>query len=161
MTKTIRKTAPKPALLPLNNPAQQVQLAEKLFIRLHKDEVWDVCFSNDGTRLASSGRDETTIIYHVDNFTVLHILKGHSGGIGAAVWSPDDSRIVTCSQDSTARIWDTDVSTISSCTEQNLTVLLARRENVCRHCKASMARSRAAHGCLMGHHSSRPVLMDL
>ena len=113
MTKTVRKTAPASDAVGSKVPAKQAQLNEKLFIKLHKDEVWDVCFSNDGTRLASSGADNTTLIYNVDNFAVLYILEGHSKGIGSLAWSPDDSRMVTCSQDYTARVWDTSVSSIS------------------------------------------------
>jgi WD40 repeat protein len=113
MTKTVRKTAPDSNAVASKVPAKQVQLDEKLFIKLHKDEVWDVCFSNDGTRLASTGADNTTIIYNVDNFAVLHILEGHSEGIGSLAWSPDDSRMVTCSHDNTARVWDTIVGSIS------------------------------------------------
>jgi WD40 repeat protein len=113
MTKTVRKTAPDSNAVASKVPAKQAQLDEKLFIKLHKDEVWDVCFSNDGTRLASTGADNTTIIYNVDNFAVLHILEGHSEGIGSLAWSPDDSRMVTCSHDNTARVWDTSVGSIS------------------------------------------------
>ena len=113
MTKTVRKTATDSNVVASKVPAKRAQLDEKLFLKLHKDEVWDVCFSNDGTRLASSGADNTTIIYNVDNFAVLHILEGHSEGIGSLAWSPDDSRVVTGSQDETARIWDTNVSYIS------------------------------------------------
>jgi hypothetical protein len=33
-------------------------------------------------------------------------LKGHNGGVGRAAFSPDGQRIVTASDDQTARIWD-------------------------------------------------------
>jgi WD40 repeat protein len=111
MTKTVRKTAPESGAVTAKVETKQVQLAEKFCLKHHKDEVWDVCFSNDGTKLASSGADKTTIIYQVDDdFKVLHILSGHSGGIGSSSWSPDDTKLVTCCQDNTARMWDTAVS---------------------------------------------------
>ena len=110
MTKTVRKPAADSSASDAKVEAKQARLVEKFCLKYHQDEVWDVCFSNDGTRLASSGADKTTIIYEVDKFTVLHILRRHSAGIGSASWSPDDSKIVTCSQDDTAHVWDTAVS---------------------------------------------------
>jgi WD40 repeat protein len=35
------------------------------------------------------------------------ILKGHTGGITSAVFSPDGSRIASDSADGTANVWDT------------------------------------------------------
>ena len=95
-------------------PKKTIELTQIHSLKHHTDEVWDVCFSHDATRLASSGADKTTIIYSVETFQVLHKLCGHSGGIGCASWSPDDSKIVTCSQDYTAMVWDTAVSLASN-----------------------------------------------
>jgi WD40 repeat protein len=33
-------------------------------------------------------------------------LRGHTGRVYAASWSPDGSRLVTGSQDNTAKVWD-------------------------------------------------------
>lgn len=107
MTKTVHKPAPAP---PSDAARAKPRLIEKCSLQHHQDEVWDVCFSHNGSLLASSGADGSTIIYEVDNFKIVHFLTGHSAGIGSAAWSPDDSKIVTCSQDSTARVWDTAVS---------------------------------------------------
>lgn len=76
----------------------------------HTGQVWQVKFSNDGSRLASSGQDGSVIIYDVNTFEVLQVLSDHDQGVGNVAWSPDDSMIVTCSQDRKARLWDTDVS---------------------------------------------------
>lgn len=108
MTKTIRK--PGSDVAASKGEKRQVRLVEKFCLKQHKDEVWDVCFANDGMKLASSGAEKIVIIYQVDDFKVLHILNAHTGGIGSSSWSPDDSRLVTCSQDNTARLWDTSVS---------------------------------------------------
>jgi WD40 repeat protein len=37
---------------------------------------------------------------------VLATLSGHPNGVRSAAWSPDGTRIVTGSEDRTARIWD-------------------------------------------------------
>ena len=34
------------------------------------------------------------------------VLRGHTGGVSRALFSPDGSRIVTASRDRTARLWD-------------------------------------------------------
>ena len=80
----------------------------------HDGEVWHVQFSHDGTRLASCGSDGTAIIYEVGSFEVLHVLADHESGVCSVAWSPDDSMIVTCSQDKRARLWNAYVSLRSS-----------------------------------------------
>jgi WD40 repeat protein len=76
----------------------------------HSGEVWQVQFSHDGTRLASCGGDGTVIIYEVPSFKILQTLAEHEDGVGSVAWSPDDSMIVTCSQDKRARLWNASVS---------------------------------------------------
>lgn len=73
----------------------------------HEDEVWQVAFSHDGTKLASCGGDRQVIIYDVPSFKVLHTLGEHDGGVGNVAWSWDDSMLVTCCQKKEARLWDT------------------------------------------------------
>ena len=76
----------------------------------HTGEVWQVQFSHDGLRLASCGSDRSAVIYDVGSFEVLHVLSEHEDGVCSLAWSPDDSMIVTCSQDKRARLWNTNVS---------------------------------------------------
>lgn len=78
----------------------------------HRDEVWFLAFSNDGTRLATAGKDGKVIIYETTDFQILHILTDHREAVAYVTWSPDDSRLVTCSQDKEARLWDTKVSSV-------------------------------------------------
>lgn len=78
----------------------------------HKDEVWFLQYSNDGTKLASASKDTTVIIYETTSYNVLHQFEEHSGsGITYLSWSPDDSKIITCcaQPDNAARIWDVKV----------------------------------------------------
>ena len=78
----------------------------------HGGEVWDVQFSHDGTRLASCGGDGMIVIYDMATFEVLQSLAGSEAGVCSISWSPDDTMIVTCSQDKRARLWNSHVSGI-------------------------------------------------
>ncbi|ETS77142.1 hypothetical protein PFICI_11016 [Pestalotiopsis fici W106-1] len=78
----------------------------------HEDEVWQVAFSHDGTKLASCGGDRQVIIYDVPSFKVLHTLGEHEGGVGNVAWSWDDSMLVACCQRKEARLWDTNTGAL-------------------------------------------------
>ena len=73
-------------------------------------EVWFVEFSHNGKRLAASGEDNTVAIYDTSNFQVRHTLREHTEGVVLVAWSPDDTKLITCSKDRTAKVWDMDVS---------------------------------------------------
>ena len=84
-------------------PSQQIEI-----LTMHSDEVWFVQFSHDGTRLASSSKDMTAIIWSMDTFSPVHMLKEHEGAITCLDWSPDDRQILTSSQDCKVKLWDTE-----------------------------------------------------
>lgn len=79
-----------------------------LELRNHKDEVWYLKYSNDGTKLASASKDKTIVIYETTTYKVLHRLDDHESGVTHLAWSPDDSKLITCcaAQENSARIWD-------------------------------------------------------
>ena len=72
-------------------------------------EIWYLAFSHDGSRLATSGQDKVITIYDAFTFKELYTLSGHRAYVAFFAWSPDDSKLVSCSHDRTARIWDTNV----------------------------------------------------
>jgi WD40 repeat protein len=83
-----------------------------LELKSHKDEVWYVQYSNDGTMLASASKDTTVRIYETRTYRVLSDLDGHTGsGVTHLAWSPDDTKIITCCSqpENSARIWDVKV----------------------------------------------------
>ncbi|RDA93481.1 hypothetical protein CP533_2642 [Ophiocordyceps camponoti-saundersi (nom. inval.)] len=75
-------------------------------------EAWQVQFSNDGSKLAAGGGRENVMIWETKTFTLVNALSGHGIGVGNLAWSPDDSLIVTCSQDKVARLWDAQAGTL-------------------------------------------------
>ena len=74
-----------------------------------RGEIWQVRYSHDGTKLAASGSDERVMVWDSETWEVILELPDHKSGVGNFAWSPDDSVIVTCSQDRQARIWDVPV----------------------------------------------------
>lgn len=74
-----------------------------------RGEIWQVQFSHDGSKLAASGSSEKVIIWDSKTWIILQELGEHVAGVGNFAWSPDDSMIVTCSQDKHARVWDVKV----------------------------------------------------
>jgi len=81
----------------------------------HDDEVWFLTFSNNGRYLATAGasNDKSVYIYDVEkDFKKTHILADHRAGVCHIAWSPDDTKIITCSRepDCSARIWSAAVS---------------------------------------------------
>lgn len=73
----------------------------------HRDEVWYMAFSHDGSKLASASRDARAIIWDLDKFSLKFILCDHKKAISYLSWSPDDSLLITASNDTTLKIWDT------------------------------------------------------
>lgn len=83
-----------------------------LDLKHHTGEVWYLQYSNDGTKLASAGEDQTIIIYETNTYKVLHRLAEHrKSGVAHLAWSPDDTKIITCCSqpENSARIWDVKV----------------------------------------------------
>lgn len=76
----------------------------------HRNEVWFLAFSNDGTKLATASADKTVVIYDTTSFIVTQKLMEHTEPVVYVSWSPDDRQLVTCSKDQSAKVWDTEVS---------------------------------------------------
>ncbi|KAF4445577.1 hypothetical protein F53441_10709 [Fusarium austroafricanum] len=71
------------------------------------EEIWQVQFSHDGSKIAACGASEQVMIWDTHTFKVLEVLGGHEGGVGNIAFSPDDSLILCCSRDGHARLWAT------------------------------------------------------
>lgn len=80
----------------------------------HAGEVWHLEFSHDGSKLATASEDKSVIIYkNLDtSFEVLHRLREHEEAVTYLTWSPDDSKIISCSMDRRARVWDVATGTL-------------------------------------------------
>jgi hypothetical protein len=72
--------------------------------------VNDLRFSPDGTRLAVAGGQPSAKgdlrIYHVSDWRLLAVLRGHEDVVFSISWRPDGNQLASASFDKTIRIWD-------------------------------------------------------
>ena len=87
----------------------QFPLQTVLELGQNADEVWFLEFSHDGTKLATSGKDTAVVIYDTSTFQVRHTLRDHGDRVAYVAWSPDDTKLITCSFDHKARLWNSSV----------------------------------------------------
>ncbi len=62
--------------------------------------------SSDGTRIVTDSEDKTARVWDARSGAQLALLKGSTGQVWSAAWSPDGARIVTACGDNTARMWE-------------------------------------------------------
>ncbi len=74
----------------------QFPLQTILELNNNPGEVWSLEFSHNGKYLATSGEGAVVVIYDLQNFQVRHTLRDHT----------DDSKLITCSHDHKAKVWD-------------------------------------------------------
>jgi len=74
---------------------------------IHRIPGGGAVLSPNGELVASEGY-HTIFIYCVKTGERLHTLTGHTGDIAGKAFSPDGKHLITCSSDSTARVWDVD-----------------------------------------------------
>ncbi|MEU0210084.1 NB-ARC domain-containing protein [Streptomyces canus] len=88
----------------------------------HGGLVSAVVFSRDGSRLAGGGADATVRVWDITSpgpdrrpgdhpavdVRASRTLTGHHGPVRALAFTPDGSRLLTCSNDRTLRIWGLD-----------------------------------------------------
>ena len=78
-------------------------------------------FSPNGTKYCSVGSDKKVVVYNTEDGAVLQTLagkapmfkKGHKGGVYGCAWV-NDTELLTCSADKTARVWDVDAGTTTT-----------------------------------------------
>jgi WD40 repeat protein/predicted Ser/Thr protein kinase len=72
----------------------------------HRHGIVVYTFSPDGTRLASTGEDNTARLWDPATGALLVTCQGHTSKVLGAAFSPDGARLVTTSSDGTVRQWD-------------------------------------------------------
>lgn len=74
------------------------------------DEVLCLGLSRDGTKLAAGGCDRIVTVWDiaagVASAKVLQSIENHADWVFGVVFSPDGEKLLTCSRDKTAKVWD-------------------------------------------------------
>ncbi|KAJ7127610.1 WD40 repeat-like protein [Mycena epipterygia] len=77
-------------------------------LRGHRNLVYSVDFSPDGSRIASGSVDRTVCIWDAETGVLLAgPFEGHTNDVASVNFSPDGSCIASGSHDNTVRVWDT------------------------------------------------------
>jgi WD40 repeat protein len=73
-----------------------------------------MAFSPDGRRLVVGGEKFTVTIWDVATGRELQTLRGHSGDVCAAAFSPDPGGrwVASAGEDSAVKVWDSDTGTL-------------------------------------------------
>ena len=72
----------------------------------HKDEIKCVIFSPDGSRLASSGKQGSILLWDFQSGACKNRLEGHVGDVNGLAYSHNGHMLVSCSGDKSIRFWD-------------------------------------------------------
>ena len=80
----------------------------------HSDSVWQVAFSPDGRRLATSSSDGTVGVWDVATGSRLYSLTGHTTDVQGLVFSPDGEILLSGSWDGDVGVWLTALSELDA-----------------------------------------------
>ncbi|MFQ5680325.1 MAG: protein kinase [Gemmatimonadota bacterium] len=96
----VRQTSPEPAALVW----QLNELGDPLVLGA-SEQIEDVRFSPDGTRIVIASTDGTATLWSLDDPEAPLVFDGHLDEVLTARFSPDSRFVVTSSTDATARVW--------------------------------------------------------
>ncbi len=95
---------PRPATT-MAEPGLLLQAAPARTLAGHKDWVYSVAFSPDGTTLASGSYDRTIRLWNLRTGTN-RVLRGHGRSINSVAYSPDGRWLASGGDDASVRLWD-------------------------------------------------------
>lgn len=78
----------------------------ELSLRGHKDSLFAVAFSPDGSLLATAGYDQSIQLWNAASGDPVRELAGHSGAVFDLAFRPDGKMLASASADRTVKLWD-------------------------------------------------------
>ncbi len=70
------------------------------------EDIEDLAFSPDGTRLASVSRDSTGVVYDVAEAQLAWQIRGHEDSVEGLAWAPEGKHLATACWDGVVRLFD-------------------------------------------------------
>ena len=103
-----------------------------LTLRGHSNNVWDVAYSPDGSRLATASFDGTVKIWNVspgpEQGKEITTLSGHTAEVSGVAFSPDGKHLASVSWDGTLRVYYTQIEDLIAAAEKRVTRSLTTEE---------------------------------
>ncbi|TWU05297.1 Serine/threonine-protein kinase PknD [Symmachiella macrocystis] len=92
------------------NLAEELAPTETTFQELtgHTDTVRSIRFSQDGSLIVSSGRDNTVRVWDIGSKKLIRTFRGHGSAVAAADFSADGRWILSAGGDGQAKRWSLD-----------------------------------------------------
>lgn len=87
-------------------PKPNGKYKEEFVLRGHLNDVYDLDWSPDGSKLVTACWDGTVKLWDSKNGNLITTFLGHSGRVYFAQFSPDGKKIASSSSDRTVVIWD-------------------------------------------------------
>ncbi|XP_050507028.1 chromatin assembly factor 1 subunit B [Diabrotica virgifera virgifera] len=75
-------------------------------LRGHKEDIYDLCWSVDNTKLLSGSVDNTAVLWDLTKGKMDHIMSDHKGFVQGVAWDPKNQILATISTDRICRIFD-------------------------------------------------------
>ena len=85
-------------------------LVQRLRLKGHADIVWSACFSPDGGRIVTAGKDRAVVLWEAADGTRVRALPMHPQEVRALAFTTEADRLVSASG-LTVRLWDADTGT--------------------------------------------------
>ena len=73
---------------------------------VHRNSIFDVVYSPDGSRIASASLDQTIGLWNGATLQPIDLLRGHVDKVVQVLFTPDSKRLLSLGEDDSIRIWD-------------------------------------------------------
>jgi WD40 repeat protein len=72
----------------------------------HSDQVFGVCFSPDGTKLATCSADKFVKVFEIPTGKFIKQFEGHTHHVMDVGWKPDGKLLASAGAENTVKVWD-------------------------------------------------------
>ncbi|XP_014249763.1 protein FAN-like isoform X1 [Cimex lectularius] len=110
----------------LRKPLTSIKPASDLIAQLdHDDKIMSIAVNNSYTLLATGTSEGEIFLWSLKSFSIVKSLPGHKEAVNSIQFSADGTKLVTCSDDRTLKVYDLCTGTVvfSKCLIQKLKCL--------------------------------------